>query len=146
MQREVAKIGSSHPIFAGGIACHTYYTSMGGFFTVDNPSVKLPEIGNLTAPFAQGSHWCGANPEKRLASGGCQPELKSSRRDTTTCRRHISHCVSNISYFRKEIFHFPEGKISPGGAKFFAPPYGRPLRFPYGHEKSSPKRVSSFSW
>ena len=21
----------------------------------------------------------------------------------------------------------------------FAPPYGRPLRFPYGHEKSSPK-------
>jgi len=24
---------------------------------VDNPSVKLPEIGNLTAPFTQGSLW-----------------------------------------------------------------------------------------
>ena len=83
-------------------------------------------------------------PGKRLASGGCQPELKSSRRDTTTCQRHISHCVSNISNFRKEIFHFPEGKISPGGAKFFAPPYGRPLRFPYGHEKELTQKGELF--
>lgn len=47
--------------------------------------------------------------------------LSLSRRDTTACRRHISHCVSNISRSRKGKYH--------GGFKdpFPQPPFARAL-------------------
>ena len=41
----------------------------------------------------------------------------SSHSDTITCRRHISHCDSNISHSHPGIYHFSAGKISLGVAE-----------------------------